>query len=127
MFLAHVSQAETGKYSMCVSVQSSLRGRVVINWAAFQLWALFLLVLVPLQASNVCLPQQSKGLNEERGSFLLAANSRQSAQPLVILLRIHGVGKQGNLGKRLSSHVESLKQTGPFLLFFFADKNLFLQ
>lgn len=49
-----------------------------------------------LRAPHVCPLPKSKGLDRERGSFLLSANSRQSrpkTQPLVILLRIHGSWK----------------------------------
>lgn len=95
-----------------------MRGGVVINWADFQLWA-----LVPpcrcslLQAPNVLsFPPQCKGLDRERGSFLLAANSRQSAQPLVILLRIHGVGKQGNLGKDFQATWKVSSEQEPYFL-----------
>lgn len=38
---------QDGECSACVSVQSSVRGGVVINWACFQLRALFLVVTAP--------------------------------------------------------------------------------
>ena len=41
-----------------------------------------------------------RGLNRERGSFLLAANSRQSAQLLVIQLRIQGAENEERLSNR---------------------------
>lgn len=117
MLLAHRSQAKTGKYSLCVCLYSRVwEGGVVINWASFQLRTLFLRVTAPSSRPLiVCLHPQSEGLDRERGPFLLAANSRQSAQPLVILIRIHGVGKQGHSGK--GSNVKSLRKN--------AEKNLF--
>lgn len=51
---------------VCVCLYS-VRGSVVIRWAGFQLYAQLPLLQIP----RVRLPPESKGLNGDRGSFLL--------------------------------------------------------